>query len=109
MSAFRFITHALLAGFIVASATTVGTAEAQGKKKPAAAAKRKSGLETSKRFKAGKDQTKVDFDEAAIEGQAKNPFGTLLNSRDQDFNRGFIKLRYNWHDYMKLGAMGMSQ
>lgn len=108
MSAFRFITPALLAVFFAASAMTFHTAEAQAKK-PAAAAKGKSGLETSKRFKAGKDQTKVDFDEAAIEGQAKNPFGTLLNSREQDFNRGFIKLRYNWHDYMKLGAMGMSQ
>lgn len=72
-------------------------------------AKKSNSLEQSKRFKVSKDKTEVDFDDASIEGQAKNPFGTLLNSRDQDFNKGFIKLRYNWHDQMLISASGMSQ
>lgn len=108
MSAFRFMAAAFVALLSVSAVSYTDVAEAQARK-PAAKTKGKNSLESSKRFKVGKDQTKVDFDEASIEGQAKNPFGTMLNSREQDFNRGFIKLRYNWHDYMKLGAMGMSQ
>ena len=78
---------------------------AQGQSK----GKQKTSLEAQKKFKVSKDKTAVDFDEASIEGQAKNPFGSLLNSRDQDFNKGFIKLRYNWHDQMLISASGMSQ
>lgn len=64
-------------------------------------------LETSKRIKF-KDKTTVDFDAANIEGTAKSPFGSIVNSRDQDFNKGFIKLRYHWHDQMVMSLSGLS-
>lgn len=90
---------------VFASAVAPQLALAKGGKAPA----RNSSMEQSKKFKIGKDHTSVDFDDASIEGQAKNPFGSMLNSRDQDFNKGFIKLRYNWHDQMLISASGMSQ
>lgn len=71
------------------------------------AAGRQQSLETSKRVKF-KDKTTVDFDAANIEGSAKSPFGSIVNSRDQDFNKGFIKLRYHWHDQMVMSLSGLS-
>lgn len=105
MSAFRILLICLSVTFVVSAQD----AHAQRRKRPTATARPKSGLEQSKRFKAGKSKTELDFDEASIEGQRKDPFGTLLNTREQNFNRGFIKLRTDWHDHMTLGAMGMSQ
>lgn len=94
----------IVAILAVCTVSSMSVAEGQGKGK-----RQKTSLEAQKKFKVSKDKTNVDFDEASIEGQAKNPFGTLLNSRDQDFNKGFIKLRYNWHDQMLISASGMSQ
>ena len=67
-----------------------------------------SSLESSKKVKF-KDKTEVNFDDANIEGSVKNPFGTIVNSRDQDINKGFIKLRYHWHDQMVMSVSGLSQ
>lgn len=71
-------------------------------------AKNSSSLETSKKVKF-KDKTELNFDAANIEGQAKNPFGSMITERDQDFNKGFIKLRYQWHDQMIMSTSGLSQ
>ena len=68
---------------------------------------RTTSLETSKKVKY-RDKTSVDFDAADIDGSAKNPFGTMVQSRDQDFNKGFIKLRYHWHDQMVMSLSGLS-
>ena len=69
---------------------------------------KQNSLESSKKVKF-KDKTEVNFDDANIEGSVKNPFGTIVNSRDQDINKGFIKLRYHWHDQMVLSVSGLSQ
>ena len=80
-------------------------AMAQKDRNPAPA--KKSSLEVTKRVKF-KDKTSVDFDDAAIDGSVKNPFGSIVNSRDQDFDKGFIKLRYHWHDQMVMSLSGLS-
>jgi hypothetical protein len=95
--------HTIVA--LACSLTLSGTAWAQ-KDRNAPAAK-KSSLEASKRVKY-KDKTSVDFDAANIDGSVKNPFGSIVNSRDQDFDKGFIKLRYHWHDQMVMSLSGLS-
>lgn len=85
------------------------SAVATAQQKPRNETKSKPGsLETSTKVKF-KDKTEVNFDDANIEGSVKNPFGTIVNSRDQDINKGFIKLRYHWHDQMVMSVSGLSQ
>lgn len=92
----------------LAVATPALTALAQkSRNAPAAASAKKPALESSKKVKY-KDKTTVDFDEANIDGTVKNPFGSIVNSRDQDFDKGFIKLRYHWHDQMVMSLSGLS-
>lgn len=55
------------------------------------------------------DRTNVDFDEADITGQARNPFNSLLNARDQEGPGDFIRLRKHWHDQMIISVSGLSQ
>jgi hypothetical protein len=76
--------------------------------KPAGNTGTRPSLEVSKKIKF-KEKTELNFDEANIDGTFKTPFGTLLNNRDQDFNKGFIKLRTNWHDQMVTSVSGISQ
>lgn len=79
------------------------TAHANDKGKSATA-------EQSRKFKVKyKEKTNVDFSDALVEGSAKNPFMTMIGSRDQDFNRGFIKIRYDWHDALIMSVSGLGQ
>ena len=106
----------ILRKFIRAAATAVAVvtvlfsyspaAEAQ-KAKDAAANGTKKSLETSKRVKYS-DKTAVDFDAANIDGSVKNPFGSIVQSRDQGFDKGFIRLRTHWHDQMVMSLSGLS-
>jgi hypothetical protein len=89
--------------FCVAAAPDAYAQKSRNTSRPAKA----SSLEATKRVKY-KDKTSVDFDEAAIDGSVKNPFGSIVNSRDQDFDKGFIKLRYHWHDQMVMSLSGLS-
>ena len=89
------------------AATPTPEAFAQKVKEKASNARSQKSLETSKRIKF-KDKTSVDFDAAAIDGQAKNPFGSIVQSRDQGFDKGFIKIRTNWHDQMVMSLSGLS-
>lgn len=67
----------------------------------------KKSLENSKSVKY-KSKTEVNFDEATIEGSVRTPYGQSLNSRDQNFNRNFIKYRKHFHDQMLLSTGGLS-
>jgi hypothetical protein len=80
---------------------TAQTAEAQGGKG------RGKSLQTSKNVKY-KKKTEVNFDDATIEGNVKTPFGQSISSRDQKFDRNFIKIRRHFHDQMLIGAGGLS-
>jgi len=72
--------------------------------------KNPSELEQSKSIKFNsKSGSKLDFEDTNIEGAVKNPFSSLLNTRDQEFKKGFVKLRTQWHDQMVLGISGLSQ
>lgn len=107
----HFVTKNWLACAVTALLLTglSSTSLAQGGRGGAAKAPAKQGsLEGSKKVKF-KDKTEVNFDDANIEGSVKNPFGTIVNSRDQAFNKGFIKLRYHWHDQMIMSVSGLSQ
>lgn len=64
--------------------------------------------EQSRRVKFKKN-TKVDFDDALIEGGVKNPFSTMIGGRDGEFNQGFIKIRREWHDQMIMSIHGLNQ
>lgn len=77
---------------------------------PKARAKTSSGgLEgESKKIRYKKD-TEINFDDALIEGNAKSPFASFLNNRDQDVPSGFLKLRYHWHDKMAAGISTMGR
>jgi hypothetical protein len=68
----------------------------------------KSSLDVSKKIKF-KEKTEINFDDTNIDGNFKSPFGTLMSNRDQQFNKGFIKLRTNWHDQMVTSVSGISQ
>jgi hypothetical protein len=68
-----------------------------------------SSLESGEKKVEYKKNTKVDFDESTITGERKNPFATMLNSRDQEFNKGFINIRKNWHDKMIMSVQGLAQ
>lgn len=56
-----------------------------------------------------KKEMTVDFDAANIEGQAKNPFASMVSQRDPNINSGFVKLRTHWHDQMIMSVSGLSQ
>ena len=73
----------------------------------AAAKREKKSLESSKSVKY-KSKTEVNFDDATIEGSVRTPYGQSLNSRDQNFNRNFIKYRKHFHDQMLLSTGGLS-
>lgn len=107
--AFTLRTFSLILGFAVLSSSQAAFAQA---KRPSAgssgARPAPAGGEQSKKVKF-KDKTELNFEDAAIDGQIKNPFATLMNSRDQDFGGGFIKLRNNWHDQMIMSVNGLSQ
>jgi hypothetical protein len=62
----------------------------------------------AKRIKYKKD-TKVDFDDALIEGGVKNPFSSMVGSRDGENKAGFVKIRKEWHDQMIMSVNGLSQ
>lgn len=62
----------------------------------------------AKKVKYKKD-TKVDFDDELIEGGVKNPFSSMIGSRDGDNKTGFIKIRKEWHDQMIMSVNGLSQ
>lgn len=96
---------AMAYSFLFFSLFSTALAARKGAKQSAADKKE----EQSRKFKLSKDKTNVDFEDANIDGMAKNPFGTYLNSRDQDFNRGFINIRKNWHDHMIMSVNGMTQ
>lgn len=64
-------------------------------------------LENSKSVKY-RSKTEVNFDDATIEGSVRTPYGQSLNSRDQNFNRNFIKYRKHFHDQMLLSTGGLS-
>ncbi|MEY2988575.1 MAG: hypothetical protein RJB13_2096 [Pseudomonadota bacterium] len=81
--------------------TTFESAYAQGGKA------RGKTLQTTKSVKY-KKKTEVNFDDATIEGSVKTPFGQSLSSRDQKFDRDFIKVRKHFHDQMLIGAGGLS-
>jgi len=102
----------LLAAGTLACAVSIASlstsSEALAQKDRNASKPTKSGsLESSKRVKY-KDKTSVDFDAADIDGSAKSPFGSMGQSRDQGFDKGFIKLRYHWHDQMVMSLSGLS-
>ena len=79
---------------------TTSTSEAQTSRKG-------KSLQTSKNVKY-KKKTEVNFDDASIEGSVKTPFGMSINSRDQKFDKNFIKVRKHFHDQMLIGAGGLS-
>lgn len=61
------------------------------------------------KMKSGaKAQTEVDFDESLIEGQVRNPFGSLIGRRDPDMDGGFVRIRRKWHDMMVMSASSLS-
>lgn len=62
----------------------------------------------ARRVKFKKD-TKVDFDDALIEGGVKTPFSSMVGSRDGDNKSGFVKIRKEWHDQMIMSVNGLSQ
>ena len=71
-------------------------------------AKPSSNQGQAKRVKFKKD-TKVDFDDELIEGGVKNPFSSMINSRDGDNKSGFVRIRKEWHDQMIMSVNGLSQ
>jgi hypothetical protein len=71
-------------------------------------AKPSSNQGQAKRIKYKKD-TKVDFEDELIEGGVKNPFSSMLNSRDGDNKTGFVRIRKEWHDQMIMSVNGLSQ
>jgi hypothetical protein len=88
----------LLALLVLLSPVSVASASGRSSKKS---------LENSKSVKY-KSKTEVNFDEATIEGSVRTPYGQSLNSRDQNFNRNFIKYRKHFHDQMLLSTGGLS-
>lgn len=55
------------------------------------------------------DRKEVDFDNADISGSARNPFNSLLSSREQENPGEFVRLRKHWHDQLILSVSGLSQ
>lgn len=62
----------------------------------------------AKRVKFKKD-TKVDFEDELIEGGVKNPFSSMINSREGENKSGFVRIRKEWHDQMIMSVNGLSQ
>jgi hypothetical protein len=54
--------------------------------------------------KKGGDKSKIDFDDADISGERKNPLGSLVNQNKPDKEYDFVKLRYSWHPEMVQSA-----
>jgi hypothetical protein len=105
----RFVTtSAFLLGTLLSS--IANSASAAPAPKPAATSPSKSMEGETKRVKVKyKDKTNVDFSDALIEGAAKNPFMSMVGSRDQEFGKGFVKIRYNWHDQLIMSTSGLTQ
>jgi hypothetical protein len=97
----KFILSACIVG-AMASASIASANE--GEKTKASKA------EQSRKFKVKyKQKTDVDFGDALVEGSAKNPFMSMIGDRDQEFKRGFIKIRYDWHDALIMSVSGLGQ
>jgi hypothetical protein len=95
----------LLSLYIVGAMATAAVATAADDNKEKA-----SKTEQSRKFKVKyKQKTDVDFGDALVEGSAKNPFMSMIGDRDQDFNRGFVKIRYDWHDALIMSVSGLGQ
>ena len=92
---------------IFASALAIFLLLAPDSRAFAAGKRDKKSLESSKTVKY-KSKTEVNFDDATIEGSIRTPYGQSLNSRDQNFNRNFIKYRKHFHDQMLLSTGGLS-
>ena len=105
----RFVTtFTLCLGTLLGS--VANSAAAAPAPKPAATSPSKSMEGETKRVKIKyKDKTNVDFSDALIEGAAKNPFMSMVGSRDQEFGKGFVKIRYNWHDQLIMSTSGLTQ
>lgn len=56
-----------------------------------------------------KENTTVNFGDTVVKGQARNPFFSLVPTRDTNSNGGFIRIRYNWHDQQIMSVSGLSQ
>ena len=107
-----FLTIAAAGVGLVLFCANSSTAFAQQKKPPAKSGSTMgaSGYDSqSKKIKVYKKETSVNFEDTAIDGSAKNPFLSMLGSRDPEFNKGFVKIRYNWHDQLIMSVSGLSQ
>ena len=93
--------------FLVPSVGFLGEALSQPSNGAATGKKTKS-LETQKRVKF-KERTEVNFEDAHIDGSYKSPLAQMINERDQDFKRGFISIRQNWHDQMIISTSGLGR
>jgi hypothetical protein len=73
-----------------------------GKKKKRSSKGRKKIISSEKRFKSNKKSgsTNLDFDEAAIGGERKNPLGSLINTAKSKKGFDFIEIRKEWHNNM---------
>ncbi len=99
----KFISITLLATYLLTQTSLALGAES----KPKTGA---STTEQSRKVKIKyKDKTDVNFDDALIEGAAKNPFMSMISNRDQEFSKGFIKIRHDWHDQLIMSVSGLSQ
>lgn len=97
---------------IIAILATAPMAFAQGKSNSSGSSfKPGSSMDgQSKKVKVNyKKQTDLDFEDTTIEGTAKNPFASMLMTRDQEFKQGFIKIRYDWHDQLIMSVSGLNQ
>ncbi|NBO37111.1 hypothetical protein EBU99_00845 [bacterium] len=103
MTAYIHKTLFLLSIILVCGSAIVAEAAPKGGNSSGAS----KSLENSKSVKY-KSKTEVNFDDATIEGSVRTPFGQALNSRDQNFNRNFIKYRKHFHDQMLLSTGGLS-
>lgn len=72
------------------------------KKKKRSSKGRKKIISSEKRYKSNKKggSTNLDFDEAAIGGERKNPLGSLVNTAKSKKGFDFIEIRKEWHNNM---------
>ena len=116
-SAIRLLTSTVLTHIMILSSGlgdggSASAAPRSASPKPQAVAAETAKPATSggqaKRVKFKKD-TKVDFDDELIEGGVKNPFSSMINSRDGDNKSGFVRIRKEWHDQMIMSINGLNQ
>ena len=105
------LTAAVLAPLVLTSVASANQRNSAPRPQAVAAentAKPSSNQGQAKRIKYKKD-TKVDFEDELIEGGVKNPFSSMINSRDGDNKTGFVRIRKEWHDQMIMSVNGLSQ